>query len=128
MFIFVSIIIILVAMGIYYGLLWLMRKRSATMVDGLDIRQHKRNSQIVDVREAAEFRAGHILGARNIPMSEFKLRSQEIRKDQSVYLYDDNLSQASRAANILHKQGHPAIFILKNGFSAWDGKTKRDLT
>lgn len=120
-------IIFIIAYGVYFLLLWILRKRSATMVESSDIQAHKRFSQIVDLREAAEYNANHIMGARNIPFSQFKMRFQEIRKDQAVYLYDAHLNYASRAANILFSKGYRQIHILKGGFETWTGKTKSNV-
>lgn len=117
----------LIGYGIYLLVLWIMRKRSAEMVDSSAIRENIRKVQIIDVRETPEFDAKHILGARSIPMSQFKARFREIRKDKPVYLYDDALNYASRAANILKKEGYQQIFILKGGFSSWTGKVKSEL-
>lgn len=47
-----------------------------------------RRAQIVDVREKDVFNSGHILGARNIPYSQLKQRSGELRNDQPIYLYE----------------------------------------
>ena len=44
-------------------------------------------AQLIDIREADEYNAGHILGARNIPLSQIRLRHKELRQDQPVYLY-----------------------------------------
>ncbi len=44
-----------------------------------------RKAQLIDVREPKEFDAGHILGARNIPYSQFRQRFKEIRPDKPVY-------------------------------------------
>ncbi|XJS11546.1 rhodanese-like domain-containing protein [Aerococcaceae bacterium WGS1372] len=127
MFLFALIVIAMVGYGIYLLVLWIMRKQSAVMVDSQEIRENMRRNQVVDVRETSEFNANHILGARNIPMSQFKQRFQEIRKDQAVYLYDDALNYASRAANILKKEGYDKIYILDGGFSKWTGKVKSEL-
>ena len=86
-----------------------------------------RKVQVIDVREPAEFDAKHVLGARNIPISQFKVRFNEIRRDQKVYLYDDSLNYTSRSANILRKNGYKDIHILKGGFSNWTGKTKSNI-
>lgn len=123
----VIILIIILAVGGYYLYLWLIRKRSSTLVESYDIQENIRKKQIIDVREPAEFEAKHILGARNIPYSQFKMRYQEIRNDQPIYLYDDALHYASRAANLLRKKGYHDIYILKGGFSQWLGKTKSSI-
>lgn len=127
MFLLTLIIIAVAAYGIYLLVLWVMRKRSAEMVDSQEVRENMRRNQVIDVRETNEFNANHILGARSIPMSQFKQRFQEIRKDQAVYLYDDSLNYASRAANILKKEGYDKIYILDGGFSKWTGKVKSEL-
>lgn len=127
MFLLALIVIAAVGYGIYLLVLWIMRKQSATMVDSPEIRENMRKNQVIDVRETAEFNANHILGARNIPMSQFKQRYSEIRKDKAVYLYDDALNYASRAANILRKEGYDQIYILNGGFSKWTGKVKSEV-
>lgn len=83
-----------------------------------------RKAQLIDVREPQEFDAGHILGARNIPVTQLKQRLVEIRKDKPVYLYCQGSSRSSRAAQILHKNGYKDIYQLKGGFKKWTGKIK----
>lgn len=84
-----------------------------------------RKAQLIDVREPQEFDSGHILGARNIPVTQLKQRLIEIRKDKPVYLYCQKSSRSSRAAQILHKKGYKDIYQLKGGFKNWTGKIKR---
>ena len=84
-----------------------------------------RHGQLIDVREKDEFKAAHILGARNIPYSQFKERFMELRKDQPIYLYEEGVSIAGRCAYRLKKNGYTNIFILKHGFEAWNGKVKK---
>src|SRR5690625_7477550 len=45
-------------------------------------REGYRKAQLIDVREPQEFERGHILGARNIPVSQMKHRLVEMRKDK----------------------------------------------
>lgn len=42
---------------------------------------------IIDVRESFEYEEGHIHGAINIPLSEFRSRLDEIPKDRPVYVH-----------------------------------------
>lgn len=123
----ILIVLFVVAYLLYIAYLWILRKTSATYVDTFQMQEDIRKSQVIDVREVPEFDAKHILGARNIPFSEFKLRFSEIRKDQPIYLYDDHMNYVSRAAHILKKNGYEDISILKGGFSQWFGKTKSNL-
>src|SRR5699024_1993725 len=86
--------------------------------------QGYRKAQLIDVREPQEFEKGHILGARNIPVTQMKQRLVEIRPDKPVYLYCQGSSRSARAAQLLHKKGYQDISQLKGGFKKWTGKIK----
>ena len=126
-FLFTVIVIIAAAIGIYYLVHWIMRKRSAEVVTSDEIQANIRRVQVIDVRETPEFNAKHILGARNIPYSQFKMRFSELRKDRPIYLVDESMTIASRCANILRKNGYEDVYILKDGFESWTGKVKSEL-
>ncbi len=121
------IIIITIGFGIYYLYLMFIRKHSATLIGSAELNDNIRRKQVIDVREAVEYDAKHILGARNLPYSQFKVRYQELRKDQPIYLYDQNMNFAARAAHILKKSGYKDIYILKGGIDAWLGRTKSNV-
>ncbi|AIF43453.1 rhodanese-like domain-containing protein [Virgibacillus sp. SK37] len=87
-------------------------------------REGYRKAQLIDVREPQEFDRGHILGARNIPVTQMRQRLIEIRKDKPVYLYCQSGSRSARAAQLLHKKGYEDINQLKGGFKKWTGKVK----
>jgi len=89
-----------------------------------EFKQGYRKAQLIDVREPNEFKGGHILGARNIPVTQLKQRLQEVRPDKPVYLYCQNGTRAARAAHILHKKGYEDINQLQGGFKKWGGKIK----
>ncbi|MFB4164579.1 rhodanese-like domain-containing protein [Alteribacillus sp. JSM 102045] len=85
-----------------------------------------RKAQLIDVREPREYDGGHILGARNIPLSQLKQRSNEIRPDQPVYLYCQSGTRSRQAARIIKKERETEnIFHLKKGFKKWTGKIKK---
>jgi rhodanese-related sulfurtransferase len=87
-------------------------------------REGYRKAQLIDVREPQEFERGHILGARNIPVTQMKQRLVEIRPDKPVYLYCQGSTRSARAAQLLHKKGYGDINQLKGGFKKWTGKVK----
>ncbi|CAM3800618.1 rhodanese-like domain-containing protein [Alkalicoccus chagannorensis] len=85
-----------------------------------------RKAQLLDVREEREFKTGHILGARNLPLSQLKMRIEEIRPDTPVYIYCQNGSRSIQAAKIIQKKRQPEeIAMLKGGFKKWSGKIKK---
>ncbi|WP_306985497.1 rhodanese-like domain-containing protein [Alkalicoccobacillus murimartini] len=85
-----------------------------------------RKAQLIDVREPREYDGGHILGARNIPMSQIRQRINEFRKDQPIYLYCQSGARSRQAASIIRKKrGATEIYQLKSGFRKWTGKIKK---
>ncbi|WP_078552895.1 rhodanese-like domain-containing protein [Bacillus alkalicellulosilyticus] len=85
-----------------------------------------RKAQLIDVREQREFEGGHILGARNIPLTQLKQRMNEIRPDQPVYLYCQSGARCKQAATVLKKKrGVEDLYHLKGGFRKWTGKVKK---
>jgi len=83
-----------------------------------------RRAQLIDVREPQEFKNGHILGARNIPVTQMKQRLIEMRPDKPVYLYCQGSARSVRAANLLRKNGYKDLYLLQGGFKKWSGKIK----
>ncbi|MEH7441874.1 rhodanese-like domain-containing protein [Bacillus sp. JJ1122] len=83
-----------------------------------------RKAQLIDVREPNEYSAGHILGARNIPLTQMRTRLKEIRQDKPVYLYCQSGSRSGRAAQMLYKKGYKDLHHLEGGFKKWGGKVK----
>ena len=58
---------------------------------------------IMDVREKAEYERGHVKGSKNIPMSEFRNRLNEIPKNQPVYVH---CRSGQRSYNVCKALGH----------------------
>ena len=65
---------------------------------------------VVDVRPAAEFAAGHITGARSIPVRELKRRLREIPKSREVIAYCRGryCVYSLEAVTLLRKHGYRA--------------------
>ncbi|PXW91662.1 rhodanese-related sulfurtransferase [Streptohalobacillus salinus] len=104
---------------------YLKTKKILTTLSEDQFREGYRKAQLIDVREQKEFDAGHIWGARNIPVTQLKQRKKELRKDMPIYLYCQSGSRSARAAWLLHKEGYQQIYDLKGGFKDWKGKIKK---
>ena len=59
---------------------------------------------LLDVREADEFRAGHIPGAVNVPLS--LISSIDIPKDRPLYVYCLRGSRSKSAVGALRQMGY----------------------
>jgi Rhodanese-related sulfurtransferase len=74
------------------------------------------------VREPGEYGNGHILGAKNVPLSRIDAVGSDIaakRKDKPVIVYCDDGNRSGKAAAALRSQGFGKAVSLSGGFSAW---------
>jgi len=115
---------VLAALIIYTIVRTIKQSRYLKVLDEEEFKKEYRKAQLIDVREPQEFKNGHILGARNIPVTQMKQRLVEIRPDKPVYLYCQGGTRSTRAAQLLHKKGYQHIYQLKGGFKKWTGKIK----
>lgn len=122
LYILLGILLIIILFGVYR---FIKLKKVLTSLTEEDFRQGYRKAQLIDVREPNEYDGGHILGARNIPLTQLKQRLTELRKDQPIYLYCQSGSRAGRAALILNKNGYKDLYQLQGGFKKWTGKIKK---
>lgn len=119
------LIIVLGLLIIYTVFRFLKQRKYLNVLTEEEFRQGYRKAQLIDVREQQEFDNGHILGARNIPVTQMKQRLIEMRPDKDVYLYCQGSTRSNRAAQLLHKKGYNHIYQLKGGFKQWNGKVKK---
>lgn len=71
---------------------------------------------IVDVREEQEFKAGHLKGARNIPLSQLRQRIQEIPKDVPVYVHCRTGQRSYNAVCCLQDHGYKNVWNVSSSF------------
>ena len=73
----------------------------------------------IDTRDAAQFAAGTIPGARNIEWREVLSRIDEIPKDKKVVLFCNTGSLSAQAAFALRVAGRENVLVLQTGFDGW---------
>ncbi|UXV33550.1 rhodanese-like domain-containing protein [Mammaliicoccus sciuri] len=117
-------LIVLVLIIIYMAINYSLNKRAVKELDQNEFHKGLRKAQVIDLREKTDFDYGHIIGARNIPMSVFRTRYQGLRKDQPIYFCDTNGVASYRAARTMKKKGYTELFMLKGGYKKWTGKVK----
>src|SRR5687768_4815275 len=88
--------------------------------DELLVRLRKGDVVLVDVRPAEEFAAGHIEGARSIPIDELEDRLAELPPDREVVAYcrGPYCAYAHEAVRSLQAAGRPAL-RLREGWPEW---------
>ena len=75
---------------------------------------------VLDVRPPEEYRAGHLPGARSVPLSELRARLREIPRDRDVVAYcrGPYCVLAVEAVRLLREEGF-AAHRLESGPPEW---------
>ncbi|MEJ2513909.1 MAG: rhodanese-like domain-containing protein [Gammaproteobacteria bacterium] len=79
------------------------------------------DAAVVDVRAPAQFDKGHVLNARNIPLSDFESAGGTLEnlKGRPVVVYCDNGMASGRAVQMLRARGIEDVVNLRGGLNAW---------
>jgi rhodanese-related sulfurtransferase len=70
---------------------------------------------LVDVRQPEEYRAGHIPGARLVPLGELEARHGELKKDKKIVTYCRCMH-----ASILCREGYRELNNVLGSMTAWE--------
>ena len=84
--------------------------------------QNREDAVFIDVRDSADYRAGHIVGAKNIPTKEMQSHEKELGKLKNKLLiaYCTNGIQSAKACTQFKKDGFEQIHLLAGGTVAWE--------
>ena len=95
------------------GLEAVTRRELADRLDAGDV-------VVLDVRPGPEFRAGHVPGARSVPVGELRQHLRALRKDADVVAYcrGPYCAYADDAVRLLRRLGYRAR-RLEDGFPEW---------
>ena len=82
---------------------------------------NRERAVVVDVCEPQEFAAGHVGGARNVPLAQFEQRLPEAVKNKTVplILVCASGARANRALASAKKLGYEKAQVLAGGMKAW---------
>jgi len=76
---------------------------------------------VLDIRVAADFKNGHIKGAKNVPLSDFAASVDGLSGDKNkpVLIYCNSGNTVMRAIKLLKNAGFEKINNLEGGIAAW---------
>ncbi len=82
---------------------------------------NREEALVVDVREPNEFAAGHVLGAKNVPLARLDASGAELakRKERPLIVCCDGGERSAKALAALKKQGFTRVANLSGGIAAW---------
>jgi rhodanese-related sulfurtransferase len=80
--------------------------------------QDEKQPFLLDVRQPAEFRLGHISGAKLIPLGELDRRIKEVPRDREIVCICASGHRSVPAVQQLQAAGYTAS-SLQNGMIAW---------
>jgi rhodanese-related sulfurtransferase len=120
-----NLLLFAVALSSGAMLLWpLVRRAGGGAAVGTAQATHLINREdalVLDVREPGEYGAGHILGAKNLPLARLESGAADVakKKDAALIVYCDSGERAAKAAAALRKQGYARAVTLAGGLGAW---------
>lgn len=76
--------------------------------------------KIVDVREEADYQAGHIPGAISIPKAELANNIEKLSKEEItvIYCYNQQCHLGESACLVLTDYDYP-VMLMEGGFDTW---------
>ncbi|MCB5190386.1 rhodanese-like domain-containing protein [Methylobacillus arboreus] len=82
---------------------------------------NRSHAVVLDVRDDAEFAAGHIADAKHIPLAQLPDRLKELTrfKDKPMLVYCESGARAGKAVSLLAKHEFKQVQQLQGGVKAW---------
>ncbi len=99
-----------------------LRARGASSIGSADaVRLANSGALLLDVRDAKDYEAGHIIEARNIPAAELASRADSLKKfkEKPVIVYCDGGFASAGAARALRAAGFTKVVTLGGGLNGW---------
>jgi rhodanese-related sulfurtransferase len=101
-------------------------QRAAASGSALSITQAMRlqndsDALFLDIRDNQQFKNGHLLDAKNIPLKSLASKVSELSKykKKPIIIYDENGMRSSKACGILGKAEFADLYTLQGGIAAW---------
>ncbi|HEU5210126.1 MAG TPA: rhodanese-like domain-containing protein [Longimicrobiales bacterium] len=103
---------------------WRTQRHATASIDHVDLQQvqtllRERSAYVIDVRDGAEWEAGHLPGVPNIPVGHLVDRLDEIPRDRPVVVHCQTGGRSAIAASVLEANGVDDVLNYVGGFSEW---------
>jgi rhodanese-related sulfurtransferase len=95
------------------------RRKPAITAQEASVAVASRALVLIDVRQPAELRHGHVRGSVNIPLTELRHRLHELDAQRKVAFLCHSGARSSRATAIAIKAGYDAVNV-RGGVIAWN--------
>ncbi len=84
---------------------------------------NQKQAAVIDLRDSAEYRKGHIVGAINLPFAKLQERWSELEalRERPLVLVCKLGQSASSASKQLRAKGFTEVYRLGGGLVEWDG-------
>lgn len=94
--------------------------KDVDIVEALQLINHK-NALVLDVREESEYKSGHILNAKWIPLGKLLDRAGELERyrEQAIVVVCRSGNRSATACSLLGKKGFTQALNLAGGVMAW---------
>jgi len=124
-FIWDNIFLICVVLYCTGALIWPYVRRSARITSTEATQMiNKGKVAIIDVRDQADFKSGHLLNAIHVPLDTLgeRLPKLEKLKKQPVIVIDKTGKQSRAASRALRDAGFAQVYSLTGGMDEWKKK------
>ncbi len=98
------------------------RAKGSSLISPADaVRLTNSGALVLDVRDAAEYEAGHIIDARHVPAKEIADRADSLKKykEKPVIVCCENGFASANAVKTLKSQGFNKVATLRGGLRTW---------
>ncbi|HEX8276588.1 MAG TPA: MBL fold metallo-hydrolase [Longimicrobiaceae bacterium] len=87
--------------------------------DEMEQRRLTGRVELVDVRNSSEWEAGHLPGARNLPLGRLAERLGELPRDRTLVVHCQSGARAGVAVSLLQARGFRDVLHLAGDFAGW---------
>lgn len=83
-------------------------------------RQAQRSPAVLDVRQDAEWRAGHLPDAIHIEGGRLRSSAMPLSKEERLVVLCGHSARSTVAISLLEQRDYQDVWLLDGGFSAWE--------